>query len=221
MCRRYTLTTSAEELEERFRFSADGLNIVPNYNAAPRQPVLTIVREDGNVGRLMKWGLIPSWAPDPSIGNKMINARSETVAEKPSFRAALTKRRCLIPADGFYEWQKVGPNKRPMRITLASGKPFAFAGLWETWHTRKGETVHTCTILTTSANESLAPIHNRMPVILTPEVEEIWLDHTIQDRELLSSLFVPYDPSETVAYEVSDLVNSAANNVPEAITPVA
>lgn len=221
MCGRFTIVTSHQVLEERFHFAADGLDLVPNYNVAPRQPVLTIVREDGNVGRMMKWGLIPSWASDSSIANKMINARSETVAEKPSFRAALTKRRCLIPADGFYEWQKVGPNKRPMRITLASGEPFAFAGLWETWNARNGDMVHTCTILTTAANESLASIHNRMPVILTPEAEEIWLDHGIQDRELLSSLFVPYDPSETVAYEVSDIVNSAANNVPEAIEPVA
>jgi len=221
MCGRYTLTTDIRELEDRFHFIAEGLDLIPSYNTAPRQPVLTIVREDDNVGRIMKWGLIPSWAANPSVANKMINARSETVAEKPSFRAALAKRRCLIPADGFYEWQKTADGKRPMRITLASGEPFAFAGLWEIWNTPKGDTVHTCTILTTSANESLAPIHNRMPVILSREAEDIWLDHTVQDKSLLKSLFVPYDPSETVAYEVSTLVNSAANNVPEAISPVA
>ncbi len=221
MCGRYTLTTDIRQLADRFHFVAEGLDLLPSYNTAPRQPVLTIVREDGNVGRIMKWGLIPSWARDPSVANKMINARSETVAEKPSFRAALAKRRCLIPADGFYEWQKTASGKRPMRITLASGEPFAFAGLWETWNTPKGDTVHTCTILTTSANETLSPIHNRMPVILTREAEDIWLDHTIQDKSLLKSLFVPYDPSETVAYEVSTLVNSAANNVPEAISPIA
>ena len=217
MCGRYTLTTDIRELEDRFHFIAEGLGLIPSYNTAPRKPVLTIVREDGNVGRIMKWGLIPSWAVNPSV----INARSETVAEKPSFRAALAKRRCLIPADGFYEWQKTASGKRPMRITLASGEPFAFAGLWEIWNTPKGDTVHTCTILTTSANETLAPIHNRMPVILPRKAEDIWLDHTVQDKSLLKSLFVPYDPSETVAYEVSTLVNSAANNVPEAISPVA
>ncbi len=221
MCGRYTLTTDIRELEDRFHFIAEGLGLIRSYNTAPRQPVLTIVREDGNVGRIMKWGLIPSWAVNPSVANKMINARSETVAEKPSFRAALAKRRCLIPADGFYEWQKTASGKRPMRITLASGEPFAFAGLWEIWNTPKGDTVHTCTILTTSANETLAPIHNRMPVILPRKAEDIWLDHTVQDKSLLKSLFVPYDPSETVAYEVSTLVNSAANNVPEAISPVA
>ena len=223
MCGRYTLITSVAELEERFRFTADGIDLAPNYNVAPSQSALTIVEADPGrrVGRLMRWGLVPSWARDISIGNRMINARSETVAEKPGFRAALNKRRCLVPADGFYEWQKVGRNKRPMRITLASGEPFAFAGLWETWNTPSGGTVQSFTILTTSANETLAHIHNRMPVILRRDAEEIWLDHTVQDRELLSGLFAPYDPSETVAYEVSALVNSAANNVPEVITPVA
>ncbi|MCH9038722.1 MAG: SOS response-associated peptidase [Chloroflexi bacterium] len=223
MCGRYTLITSVAELEERFRFTADGIDLAPNYNVAPSQSALTIVEADParRVGRLMRWGLIPSWARDISIGNRMINARSETVAEKPGFRAALNKRRCLVPADGFYEWQKVGRNKRPMRITLASGEPFAFAGLWETWNTPSGGTVQSFTILTTSANETLAHIHNRMPVILRRDAEEIWLDHTVQDRELLSGLFAPYDPSETVAYEVSTLVNSVANNVPEVITPVA
>ena len=223
MCGRYTLITSVAELEERFRFTADGIDLAPNYNVAPSQSTLTIVEEDParRVGRLMRWGLVPSWARDISIGNRMINARSETVAEKPGFRAALNKRRCLVPADGFYEWQKVGRNKRPMRITLASGEPFAFAGLWETWNTPSGGTVQSFTILTTSANETLAHIHNRMPVILRRDAEEIWLDHTVQDRELLSGLFAPYDPSETVAYEVSTLVNSVANNVLDVITPIA
>ena len=199
----------------------EGLDLTPSYNIAPTQSVLTVVREESNVARLMRWGLIPSWARDSSIGNKMINARSETVTEKPAFRAAFARRRCLVPADGFYEWRSERPRKRPMRITLASGEPFAFAGLWETWNTPEGDTVRSFTILTTSANDSLAPIHARMPVILTRDAEDIWLDHTIQDRALLSSLLVPYDPSETVAYEVSTLVNSAANNVPEVISPVA
>ena len=223
MCGRYSLAIDSDALEDRFTLRG-GLQmpLSPRYNIAPTQEVFTVVNEGpGNEARMMKWGLIPFWAKDPSIGNRMINARAETLAEKPSFRQAYQKRRCLLVADGFYEWQKVGRNKRPMRITLASGEPFAFAGLWETWNTPSGGTVQSFTILTTSANETLAHIHNRMPVILRRDAEEIWLDHTVQDRELLSGLFAPYDPSETVAYEVSALVNSAANNVPEVITPVA
>lgn len=215
------MITSVRELEERFRFVAEGHDLAPNYNVAPTQSVLTVVNEDGNVGRLMRWGLIPSWAKDPSIGSRMINARSETVAEKPSFRTAFARRRCLVLADGFYEWQKVGTSKRPMRITLASGGPFAFAGLWETWKAPDDDLITSCTILTTSANDALADIHQRMPVILPRDAEEVWLDTSVRDKDVLSSLLVPYDPSETVAYEVSTLVNAAVNNLPEVINPVA
>ena len=169
----------------------------------------------------MRWGLIPFWAKDAKIGYRMINARGETVAEKPSFRTALRKRRCLILADGFYEWQKLGgKQKRPMRITLKSGEPFAFAGLWETWKNPEGETVKSCTIITTSANDYLRPIHDRMPVILPPEMESFWLDKEIDDPIALTSAIAPYPDDEMEAFEVSPLVNNTRNKVPEVMSPV-
>ena len=150
----------------------------------------------------------------------MINARAETVAEMLNFRTALQRRRCLVLADGFYEWQGKGSSRRPMRITMASGEPFAFAGLWDTWRDPKGEVVRSCTIITTSANESLSPIHDRMPVILPRELESLWLDHDIQDPAALAGILSPYITDEMAAYEVSSLVNSPANDGPEVVFPV-
>ena len=167
----------------------------------------------------MRWGLIPSWAKDPSIGNRMINARGETVAEKPSFRNALQRRRCLVLADGFYEWQKVGKAKRPMRIVLKSREPFAFAGLWESWRNPDGEAVRSCTIVTTQANEALRPIHERMPVILPREMEEFWLDGDVTDPAALTDVLLSYPDESVEAYEVSSLVNKATNNGPDLIVP--
>ena len=161
MCGRYSLILTIGELQNRFEFDGERLGYAPAYNIAPTQNVLTVVG-----GEYMRWGLIPLWAKDMSIGSRMINARSETVAEKPSFRNALRRRRCLVLADGFYEWQRVGKSKRPMRIVMRSGEPFAFAGLWETWKDPEGTVIPSCTIITTTPNDLLRPIHNRMPVIL-------------------------------------------------------
>ena len=148
----------------------------PSHNVAPTQGVLTVVAEsEARRAVHMRWGLIPSWAREASIGSRMINARAETVAEKPSFRTALRRRRCLVLADGFYEWRRTGAGKRPMRITMASGEPFAFAGLWDTWRDPQDETVTSCTIITTGANDLLRPIHDRMPVILQRDQEDLWL----------------------------------------------
>ena len=168
----------------------------------------------------MRWGLIPSWAKSASGGSRMINARAETLAERPSFRTALQRRRCLVLADGFYEWQGKGSSKRPMRITTASGEPFAFAGLWDGWRDPKGEVVRSCTIITTSANELLSPIHDRMPVILTRELEPLWLDQDIQASAALTDVLVPHPANVMEAYEVSTLVNSPANDRPEMVVPV-
>ena len=168
----------------------------------------------------MRWGLIPPWAKSASVGNRMINARAETVAEMLSFRTALQRRRCLVLADGFYEWQGKGSSRRPMRITMASGEPFAFAGLWDAWRDPKGEVVRSCAIITMSANESLSPIHDRMPVILPRELESLWLDHDIQDYASLAGILTPYTTNEMALYEVSSLVNSPANDGPELIVPV-
>jgi putative SOS response-associated peptidase YedK len=207
MCGRFTLAQSPEAVARAF-----GLESVPNfpprYNIAPSQPVGVIVRGQNATKpefRLMGWGLIPFWAKDPSIGAKLMNARSETVTEKPSFRAAFKYRRCLIPADGFYEWQKVqGGAKQPFYFSMAGNAVFAFAGLWESWND-----IETCTILTTSANSLLQPIHDRMPVILSPEDYRRWLDPTVQGGRVLLDLLRPYPDAPMQAIPVSTRVNSA------------
>ena len=220
MCGRYSLIADIGELQERFGFDGSELTHAPRYNVAPTQMALTVTNGGRRRGSYMRWGLIPSWAKSASVGNRMINARAETVAEMPSFRTALQRRRCLVLADGFYEWQGKGSSRRPMRITMASGEPFAFAGLWDTWRDPKGEVVRSCAIITTSANELLSPIHDRMPVILPRELESLWLDHDIQDYAALAGILTPYITDEMEAYEVSSLVNSPANDGPEMVVPV-
>ncbi len=222
MCGRFTLTADQDSFEDRFSLTRFDLGWVPSFNIAPTQEVLTVTN-DGSENRpeLMRWGLVPSWAKDPKIGNRMINARSETLAEKPSFRTAFKRRRCLIPADGFYEWKREGKAKEPMLITVNPGDLFAFAGLWETWKQPDDSWLLTCAIITTSANEFMKSIHDRMPVILPRESEASWLDPEEQDTAMLSELLLPYDSDRMEAYEVSTLVNSPRNNFPEVIEPVA
>ena len=220
MCGRYSLTADLAELAGRFEFDGDWDAFERRYNIAPTQEVLTVVGGEKRRGGFMRWGLIPHWAKDLKIGSRMINARAETVAEKPSFRTALRRRRCLILADGFYEWQRVGKNKRPMRIVMRSGEPFAFAGLWETWRDPEGTVVPSCTIITTTPNDLLKPIHNRMPVILPKDIEDFWLDESVDDPIALGSVLTPYPDDAMEAYEVSPLVNSVANKGPEVIDPV-
>ena len=157
---------------------------------------------------MLKWGLIPAWAQDPAIGHKLINARSETVTEKPSFRDAFRKRRCLIPADGFYEWQRRGTNKQPYYFQMRGGSPFAMAGLWERWTNTDGEPVETCAILTTVCNDLLRPVHERMPVILKAEDYDRWLDESVRGAEPLIPLLRPYPAAEMVAHPVSLYVNN-------------
>ena len=221
MCGRYTLITDMDTLQGRFSFESADLGLALSFNVAPTQQVLTVVNDGENRARYMRWGLIPSWAKDASIGSRMINARAETLAEKPSFRSAFRKRRCLVLADSFYEWKKVGSKKTPTRIALKSREPFAFAGLWESWNTPDGERVLSCAIVTTDPNSLMEPIHNRMPVILSRDAESVWLDQSIEDAAMLGSLLTPYDAEEMEAYEVSTLVNSPANNSPELIARIA
>jgi putative SOS response-associated peptidase YedK len=192
----------------------------PRYNIAPTQTVIVVSDDGTRTLTEMRWGLIPSWAKDSAIGNRMINARAETVATKPAFRVALRKRRCLIPADGFYEWQPVGRRKQPVYITLKSREPFSFAGLWESWTAPDGQEIKTCTIITTEANDLLKAIHDRMPVILTREAEAVWLDPTIQDPEGLLPLLGPYPAEEMEAYPVSTQVNNTAHDGQECIQPL-
>ena len=221
MCGRYSLIASIAELGERFGFDGADVAYSPSYNVAPTQGVLTVVAEnEARRAVRMRWGLIPSWARKASIGSRMINARAETVAEKPSFRTALRRRRCLVLADGFYEWRRTSAGKRPLRITMASGEPFAFAGLWDTWRDPQDKTVTSCTIITTGANDLLRPIHDRMPVILHREQEDLWLDHDVREPDVLREVLIPYNPGAMKAYEVSTLVNSPVNDGPELSVPM-
>jgi len=209
-----------DQLEERFSFHAANLSFAPRYNIAPSQQVLTVLGAEERRGGFLRWGLIPSWAKDPSMGDRMINARAETVAEKPSFRRALQKRRCLVLADGFYEWRKEGKKKTPLYITLKSRAPFGFAGLWETWKSAEGAPIHSCTIITTTPNALMESIHNRMPVILPREAEAAWLDRSLEDPARLLPFLVPYSAENMDAYAVSSAVNSPRNDSPSCIEPM-
>ncbi len=219
MCGRYTLTADADSIQLAFNLaSVDGYDM-PRFNIAPSQQVAVITDRDPQALSFMKWGLVPSWAKDPKIGNRMINARSETAAEKPSFRTAFKRRRCLIPADGYYEWRKQGKKKMPTYIQHAERELFAFAGLWESWKTPDESWLQSCAILTTEANEKLRPIHHRMAVIIEPEDYELWL----APRELLPPEWQPLmagpRPEQLKFHEVSTDVNSPANDNPSLVLP--
>lgn len=220
MCGRYTLKTPAGVLTERFDIEESSTSITSSYNIAPTQQVATVLAENGKRKlEMLHWGLIPSWAKDPEVGNRMINARAETVAEKPSYRKAFQERRCLILADGFYEWQKTDNGKQPFYIRMEDESPFALAGLWESW--RNGREIRSCTIITTAPNELAASIHNRMPVILHPEDYDMWLDPDFDEREPLTSLLKPFPAEAMEAYPVSRRVNKPANNDAGVVEPAA
>ena len=224
MCGRFTLTATFEEIIDRFdiqSFLEEEL-YSPSYNIAPSQSVLAVIN-DGRVNRMgyLKWGFIPPWAKDLSIGNKMINARAETISEKPSFRNAFKKKRCIVIADSFYEWKRhEDKTKTPMRIKLKSNELFAMAGIWEGWKSPDGKTLYTCSVITTVPNDLMKDIHDRMPVILKREDEKIWLDPEISDTTRLKPLLVPFDENEMETYEVSSLVNSPKNNSIELIQKI-
>ncbi|WP_257350826.1 SOS response-associated peptidase [Pseudalkalibacillus decolorationis] len=221
MCGRFTLTAEIDLLMDWFEIDewADN-NLQPRFNIAPSQDLLAIVSNHGKRrAGFLKWGLVPTWAKDPSIGNKMINSRAETVMEKPSFRNAFKRRRCLIPADGFYEWKKEGKQKQPKYIQMKNKNLFAFAGLWEKWSDENGKSLHTCTILTTKPNELMEDIHNRMPVILPKEDYSTWLEWG-GSAEGLDDLLHPYNTSEMTAHNVSTLVNSPLNDIADCIEEV-
>jgi putative SOS response-associated peptidase YedK len=217
MCGRYTLASNTQKLAEAFSGLEVPAELPPRYNIAPSQAVAVVANNNPHKLEFFQWGLIPSWAKDPKIGNQMINARAETLAEKASFKNAYKRRRCLVLADGFYEWKKEeDKTKTPMYIRLASGEPFAFAGLWEIWH--QGEDmVLSCTIITTNPNELMAQIHNRMPVILPATAYEQWLNPAERPPDQLNSLLQPYPAELMTAYPVSKLVNSPRNDSPELI----
>jgi len=215
MCGRFTQAADGEIIAQVFELP-EPPELPRRYNIAPTQDVAAVRRAEDGGRELVRlhWGLIPSWAKERAMGARMINARAETLVEKPAFRAAFRARRCLIVADGFYEWQKLGARKQPYFIGFTDRRPFAFAGLWERWIGEGSEAVESCTIVTTEANELLAPIHDRMPVILDPDVFAPWIDPAEKDTERLAGLLRPYPPGPLQAYPVSFFVNNPANDTP-------
>lgn len=218
MCGRYRLTRDGNQIVEDFSIEGE-VEWAPRYNIAPTDPVATIRQDRNNPVRhfaLMRWGLIPFWAKDRNIGLRTINGMSETAATKPAFREAMQTRRCLIPADGFYEWLRTGPKeKQPYNFGMADDSIFAFAGLWDRWRDETGNPILSCTILTTRPNALVAPVHNRMPAILDRENYDLWLDPSITDPAKVTDLLSPFDPRQMKKYPVSKRVNSVKNDDPE------
>lgn len=208
MCGRFALKETPKKLAKYFQL-VDEVEFAPAFNIAPSLPILTITSDTEGARHLraMRWGLIPSWAKDSTIGNKLSNARGETVAEKPSFRSAFKSRRCLIPASGFYEWQTVNGVKQPWYVSLRSGEPMALAGLWETWHPKDGGVIETCCIITTAGNELMQPIHDRMPVILNPGQWAAWLSTNEHKPDNLLPLISPHDSESMQAWPVTRELN--------------
>ncbi|TCP29066.1 putative SOS response-associated peptidase YedK [Scopulibacillus darangshiensis] len=222
MCGRFTLFTDLDVLIDQFNlFNSGEIQYQPRYNIAPSQPILSVINDGkNNRAGFLRWGLVPSFAKDKSIGYKMINARAETIDEKPTFKRLLARRRCLIIADSFYEWRRDEGKKTPMRIHMLNNDPFALAGLWDRWESPDGEEITSCTIITTKPNDLMKDIHDRMPVILSKEDEGMWLDRSVNDKQVLKQLLVPYDAEKMEAYEVSNVVNSPRNEMKECIREV-
>ncbi|HNT23337.1 MAG TPA: SOS response-associated peptidase [Anaerolineales bacterium] len=221
MCGRFTLTVDPDELKTAFPWAAIPNEITPRFNIAPSQPVAVVANNSNPRLDFFTWGLIPSWAKDPTIGSRLINARSETLAEKPSFRTAFRRRRCLVLADGFFEWKSIpgSKSKIPYYIQLKDRNPFAFAGLWDIWRSPDGSEIYSCAIITTTPNEFMQAIHARMPAILQNNDYAQWLDSREADPVALSHLICPYPAEEMIAHPVSSLVNSPQNDSPACIQP--
>ena len=222
MCGRFERSSSEDIIIRDFRINKASIEVIPSYNVAPSQDIL-IVRIDHEGNRQLsgcRWGFIPSWAKDPAIGYKTINARAETVATKPAYRDAFKKNRCLIVADGFYEWEKREKRKIPFYVRLKSGKPFGFAGLYSHQISPQGDRICTCTIITSDSNELIQPIHDRMPVIIPKDKEDLWLDPEVQDQNSLLQLLRSYPAEELEMYEVSPKVNSPGSDGKDLIRPV-
>ncbi len=221
MCGRFALKTPPRSIQEHFHLP-ETVVLSPRYNIAPSQEIAVVRHLPGKNSRqldMLRWGLIPGWARDMKIGYKMINARGETLAQKPSFRAAFSKQRCLVVADGFYEWIHSGKTKQPFYLHLKNRAVFGFAGLWESWQSPEGNRVESCTIITTSPNKLIEKIHDRMPVILHPEQYETWLQNSTPENSL-QQLLMPYPADEMAAYPVSSEINSPKNDSPNCILPI-
>jgi len=223
MCGRYRLSRRKQIIEECFETSPWDEDWNPRYNIAPTQRVPVIRQHPKEPVRqisMMKWGLIPHWAKDPSVATGTINAKSETAATKPAFRDPLKFRRCMIPADGFYEWKKVGASKQPYCFEVNEGELFAFAGIWDGWKNAEGQWIKTCSILTTAPNAVTSAVHDRMPVILDPDAYDMWLDPGMQDVAAISELLTPYDARLMRSYPVSSRINHVANDDEECSRPM-
>jgi putative SOS response-associated peptidase YedK len=221
MCGRFTLRSSGEAVAEAFGLP-EAPDLWPRFNIAPGQPLAVVRQKQQAQGRelaFLRWGLVPAWADDPSSGHRLANARSETAATKPPFRRAFRSRRCLVVADGFYEWQPTSGRKQPYFVGLQDDRPFGLAGLWERWE-KHGGPVESCTILTTDANELMRPIHERMPVIVPPDQYGLWLDPRFEDTKRLAKLLQPFPAEGMLAYPVSTLVNNAKNDVPQCVEAI-
>ncbi|MDH3866623.1 MAG: SOS response-associated peptidase [Desulfobulbaceae bacterium] len=221
MCGRFALKTPPRSVQEHFHLP-EAIHLSPRYNIAPSQAVAVVRHLPGKRFPqldMLRWGLIPHWAKDMKVGYKMINARAETLGQKPSFREAFKKRRCLIATDGFYEWKHSGKAKQPIYVHMKNGAVFGFAGLWESWNSPDGSIVKSCTIVTTAPNRLISEIHDRMPAILPPEQYQTWLQDSTPDH-LLQKLLRPYPPEEMTAYWVSSEVNSPKNDTPDCIKPI-
>ncbi len=222
MCGRYTLIATLDEL--MFRYLAEqpmSLDFAPRYNAAPGQPLMAVIH-DGKKNRLgeLRWGLIPSWAKDGKAAGGIINARAETLLDKPSFQNLIARKRCIVPADGFYEWRRTGAKKQPMRIVLKNRSLFSMAALYDIWISPEGRKISTCAIITTAPNRLMAEIHDRMPAILRPEDEAVWLDRNNRDAVELQKLLKPYAAEEMIAYPVSSKVGNVRNDSAELIEEI-
>jgi putative SOS response-associated peptidase YedK len=219
VCGRFVRQKEVDDIIKEFGIQRVSCDLAPSYNIAPTQQVAVIIEDGVRQLAAVRWGLVPGWADDLSGGSKLINARAETITRKAAFKEAFQKRRCLVVADGFYEWQKTGPRPKPIYIRLKDGRSFGFAGLYENWVSPEGPTIRTCTIITTEPNELMRPIHNRMPAIIPKDQEDRWLDPGVGDTSPLLELLCPYPAGEMETREVSTLVNSPANDSPECLAP--
>ncbi|MBF0506469.1 MAG: SOS response-associated peptidase [Nitrospirae bacterium] len=219
MCGRFDLHSETKVILREFRVDSFSTDYHPSYNIAPSRRIV-IIKDDGkkHIVQCM-WGFLPSWVKDPSMANKMINARAETVAEKPAFKDSFRHRRCLVVADGFFEWRRQGKRKMPVYVRLKSRSPIGFAGIYNTWTSPEGESICTCAIITTEANDLLEPIHDRMPAIIPKDGEDLWLDPHITEKERLMPLLRPYASEDMEMYDVSPLVNKPGYDSPEIIIP--
>lgn len=220
MCGRFSISTPREFLEDYYQsYFREPDKYKPIYNAPPTFDLPVITEDQPNQIEMFRWGLIPSWAKDEAIGNKLINARAETILEKPSFRTSFMKRRCLVLADGFYEWQRSEKHKTPYRIQRKDGKPFAFAGIYDRWQSPKGKEIESFSIITCAANKQMEKIHDRMPVILESRNIAKYLNKNLPDY-LVATLLKPYEPKDMTVYKVSEKINSPANNTPEVVKSI-